>query len=314
MFYNVENLFDCEDDPNKNDNEFLPDGKLHWTEKRFRQKLTNIFKVIATAGEAEPPDIVAFAEVENRYVLEQLIHNTPLSKYRYDIVHRDSPDQRGIDVALIYRPDKITKVSEKFFKIKYVSNSSRLTRDILYFSFRINQKEIIHLFINHWPSRYGGQLANEKNRMFVASVLKSKTDSLFALDPESKIIIMGDFNDEPGNKSIKTVLQTEKPNASFNDSQLYNLSNVEKSSIVQGTHKYQGNWAIFDQIIVSGAIFHKKGIYTLPDSYTILTSPFLFEPDAKYLGLKPKRTYTGFKYNGGYSDHLPVYIDLFQTR
>ena len=314
MFYNVENLFDCADDPNKNDNEYLPDSKLHWTEKRFRQKLSNIFKVIATAGEEEPPEIVAFAEVENKYVLEQLIYNTPLSKYKYAIVHKDSPDERGIDVALIYRPDKIAKVSEKFFNIEYSPNTSRLTRDILYFSFRINSKEIIHLFVNHWPSRYGGQLANEKNRMFVASVLKSKTDSLFALNTSSKIIIVGDFNDEPGNNSIKTILRAVKPNPPYNDAQLINISNVEKNSVVQGTHKFHENWAIFDQVIVSGSILQKKGTYTLPDSYTILTSPFLFENDEKFLGLKPKRTYFGYKYIGGYSDHLPVFIDLFQAR
>lgn len=311
MFYNVENLFDCKDDPKTNDNEFLPGSRLNWTEYRFWNKLDNLFKVVAATGESEPPEIVAFAEIENRYVINQLIFNTPLSKYKYEIVHQESPDQRGIDVALIYRPDKIVKISEKFFRIKYSPETSRTTRDILYFSFRINKKDTIHLFVNHWPSRSGGQQASEKYRMFVASVLKSKTDSLFTINPKAKIIITGDFNDEPGNKSLKAVLRALKPNGFYHDMQLYNISYLNGNDFNTGTHKYQGKWTLLDQFIVSGSMLNQSGTYVLADAFNIFNPAFLLEPDEKFLGVKPKRTYSGFRYLGGFSDHLPVYIDLF---
>ncbi|MBN2611491.1 MAG: endonuclease [Bacteroidales bacterium] len=311
MFYNVENLFDCKDDPRKNDNEFLPESKRYWTEQRFRQKLNNIFKVIAAAGESQPPEIIGFAEIENRYVLEQLVNNTPLSKYPYSIVHFDSPDERGIDVALIYRPDKVKKISEKIIRIKYSPTGNRATRDILYLSFKVGKKDTLHLFVNHWPSRYGGQIASEKYRIFVANFLRARTDSLFARNINAKIILMGDFNDEPHNKSIRETLKAEKVESTILPGRLYNLSDDHKNPHVQGSHKYQGNWALLDQAMVSGSLMIKSGVYVPPGSFTIFSAPFLLEADKKYLGTKPRRTYTGFSYNGGFSDHLPVYIDLY---
>ncbi|MFO7656403.1 MAG: hypothetical protein R6W78_04995 [Bacteroidales bacterium] len=310
MFYNVENLFDCKDDPKKNDNEFLPESKRHWTEQRFRQKLNNIFKVIAAAGESQPPEIVGFAEIENRYVLEQLVYNTPLSKYQYHIAHFDSPDERGIDVALIYRSDKVKRIAEKVYRVNFSPNSKRATRDILYFSFQLNRKDTLHLFVNHWPSRSGGQLASEKYRIFVANFLRAKTDSLLACNINTKIMLMGDFNDEPHNKSIKEVLKAGKVENTILPERLYNLSYDAENLQAPGSHKYQGNWALLDQAMVSGSLLKKKGVYVLPGSFTIFSPSFLLEADEKYLGTKPKRTYIGFKYHGGFSDHLPVYIDL----
>ena len=314
MFYNVENLFDTTDDPKTNDNEFLPDSKLHWTDQRFRNKINNIFKAIAAAGQPEPPEIIGFAEVENRYVLQQLVSNTPLLKYKYDSVHQDSPDQRGIDVALIFRPDNIKMISYKYFRINYSSELVYPTRDILYVKFRLNRKDTLHFFVNHWPSRSGGQLASEKHRIFVASVLRSKTDSLFAENKNSKIIIIGDFNDEPENKSIKVILGAEKKGSDLIPGHLYNISSSGLNKSVPGTHKYEGNWAILDQIIVSSSMLSNNGIHTNTDSYTIFNPPFLLENDEKYLGFKPFRTYAGFKYLGGFSDHLPVYLDLYLSR
>jgi predicted extracellular nuclease len=314
MFYNVENLFDWFDDPAIGDNEFTPQGQMHWTEKRFRSKLNNLYKVIAAAGEWEPPEIVSFAEVENRFVLNQLVSATPLLKFHYEIVHQDSPDQRGIDVALIYRPDRLDKISERFFSIDYDDDAIPKTRDILYCRFKSKAEDTIHVFINHWPSRYGGQLSSEKNRLYVASVLKSKTDSLFSLNKTAKIIIMGDFNDQPGNKSLQDILQAELLADIPLSGKLYNISKCEPKKSNCGTHKYEGNWSILDQVIVSGDLLRKDGICLFDGSFRIFDPSFLLEADDKYLGNKPNRTYSGYKYHGGFSDHLPVYIDLKISR
>jgi hypothetical protein len=310
MFYNVENLFDIIDDPFTGDNEFTPQGQMHWTEKRFRAKLNKLYKVIVAAGGWEPPGMIAFAEVENRFVLDQLFTATPLLKYHFEMIHRDSPDQRGIDVALVYRPGRLTKISEKFFRIDYADEAIPRTRDILYCTFMVDLKDTIHVFVNHWPSRSGGQLSSERNRLYVASVLKSKTDSLFRLDQRTKIIILGDFNDQPDNRSLQKVLQAGPTDSIPEPGQLYNLSCCKSKDVGCGTHKYGRNWSLFDQVIVSGDLLQEDRIYLLPDAYTIFNPPFLLEPDDKYLGNKPYRTYVGFKYHGGYSDHLPVYIDL----
>lgn len=314
MFYNVENFFDWFDDPCTRDDEFMPAGQMHWTERRFRVKLNNMYKVIVAAGEWEPPEIVSFAEVENRYVLSQLVSETPLLKYHYEIVHHDSPDQRGIDVALIYRSDRMYKISDRIFRIDYADPDIPGTRDILYCVFKINRKDTIHVFVNHWPSRSGGQLSSEKNRFYVAAVLKSKTDSLFRLNHKQKIVILGDFNDQPDNKSLKEILEAKLLEDTPESEQLYNLSSCPSKRTSCGTHKYQGNWSILDQVIVSGDLLHQNGIYLLPDAYKIFDPPFLLEPDDRYLGSKPYRTYSGYKYHGGFSDHLPVYIDIIFSR
>ncbi len=310
MFYNVENLFDIVDDPLTSDNEFTPEGHMHWTGKRFRAKLNKLYQVIVAAGGWEPPEMIAFAEVENRFVLEQLFTATPLLKYHFEIIHRDSPDQRGIDVALVYRPGRLIKISEKFFRIDYDDEAIPQTRDILYCAFRVNLKDTIHVFVNHWPSRSGGQLSSERNRLYVASVLKSKTDSLLRKDQRTKIIIVGDFNDQPDNRSLQKVLRADFLESNPETGKLYNLSCCKSKKTGCGTHKYGRNWSLFDQVIVSGDLLLKERVYLLPDAYTIFNPRFLMEPDDKYLGNKPYRTYVGYKYHGGYSDHLPVYVDL----
>ena len=229
-------------------------------------------------------------------------------------VHQDSPDHRGIDVALAYRPENLNKISEKFFRIDYADDAIPKTRDILYCKFRLNLKDTIHIFVNHWPSRSGGQLSTEKNRLYVASVLKSETDSLFSLNRKVKIVILGDFNDQPDNKSLQNILKAGFPDNIPESGQLYNLSFCNSKRTGCGTHKYQGNWSILDQVIVSGDLLHEDGIYLLKDAYHIFAPPFLLEPDDKFLGRKPYRTYSGYKYHGGYSDHLPVYVDLLFSR
>jgi len=306
MFYNVENLFDTKNDSLINDDEFTPDGERNWNDHRFYQKLNNIYKVILGVGEWNPAAIVALCEIENRFVLNQLVYETPLEKFDYKVVHFDSPDQRGIDVGLLFRNGLFTKDTAYPIPIKFPDNPESKTRDILYVKGSFDQKDTIHLFVNHWPSRYGGYLETKPKREFVASVLKSVTDSLFFINPASKIVIMGDFNDGPFEDSFINHLQSKNDSINYTGSDLVNLM----AFCNRGTLKYKGDWDFFDQVIVSGAMLKGKGYQVQNKKANIFAPDFLMQEDEKYLGEKPFRTYNGFKYQGGFSDHLPVYIDV----
>jgi exonuclease III len=310
MFYNVENLFDIYDDSLKQDDDFLPEGSKHWNYRRFTDKLNKLYKVIIAVGGWEPPEIIGLCEIENNYILKKLINDTPLSKHEYGIVHRDSPDIRGIDVALLFRKDKISLLQEDFLEIIFPRDSLKKTRDILYFKGLALRKDTLHIFVNHWPSRHGGQLETEAYRVYVSSVLKEKVDSLFNTNEKSKIIITGDFNDEPENKSIAETLSAKSYVDSVKSDRLYNLSYNLQDNKKSGTCKYKFNWQMYDQFIVSGALITTPELKaSLTDSH-IFKADFLFEDDDIYSGIRPYRTYRGYNYTGGFSDHLPVYLDL----
>lgn len=329
MFYNVENLFDTFDDTLKQDEEFLPKGVKYWSEYRYYQKLNRIYKVIVAVGGWQPPEIVGLCEVENRYVLDGLVKYTPLSKFQYEIVHQESPDWRGIDVALLYLKNKFTLLNYKAIPINFPFDINRKTRDILYVKGITKKNDTLHIFVNHWPSRWGGQLESEQNRVFVASVLRNVVDSIFSINPDANIIIMGDLNDDPENTSILKTLNANTSYDNITNNELYNLSYYLKEKKNAGTLKYQGRWNIFDQFIVSGALISpapdnvgagksgsplrsdkQKSIYlTLDDAY-VFKADYLLEKDETYIGYKPFRTYSGYKYINGFSDHLPVFIDL----
>ena len=313
MFYNTENLFDTNDDTLTNDDEFLPDGERHWDNHRFYRKLNNIAKVIIGVGEWQPPAIVGLCEVENRYVLNQLVYETPLKNFGYRIIHAESPDWRGIDVAMLYRKDQFFPDTFLTIPVQFPFDPGSKTRDILYVKGRFDETDTLHFFINHWPSRYGGYLASQPKRDHAASILKGKVDSLFGIDPKSKIMIMGDFNDGPSDNSILNVLQAGA-NASENDILLLiNLMKPFEDDQTTGTLKYRQSWDVFDQFIVS-AIFMvpDTGFQISGGKAFIYNHDFLFEEDERYLGRKPFRTFYGFDYLGGFSDHLPVYIDLLK--
>ncbi len=310
MFYNVENFFDTEDDPTTNDNEFTPEGQKRWTTNRYIEKRNAIFKVIANVGEWEPPAMIALCEIENRKILNDLIINTPLSKYPYKIVHKDSPDQRGIDVALLYRNDYLKPLKEQFVRIRFSDNRKR-TRDILYATMKTTQGDTLHIFVNHWPSRTGGDKKSEPSRILAASVLREKVDSIFNRNPQANIIITGDFNDSPTDKSVRNQLKALTDTTNLKPATLVNLS-AYKMKEKTGTIKYQSAWSVFDQIIVSNNLLNRNSkIKTNVSECYIFRADYLFEPDKRYSGIKPFRTYSGNKYIKGYSDHLPVYIDLF---
>jgi len=316
MFYNTENFFDIKHDTLKNDYEFLPEGKKHWDYYKFNRKVNNLAKVITAVGGWEQPDIIGLCEIENQYVLEQLANYSPLKNTHYKIIHKESPDHRGIDVALFYRKEKFKPIKYETFEIKMPFSKRTKTRDLLYVKGVVLGKDTLHVFVNHWPSRWGGQLKSEPKRMFVAQTLKHITDSLLKINSKANIIIMGDFNDEPDNKSLKHVLNAQlELSLPANDTSLYNLTGILQKTKGIATHKYHGSWGVLDQMIVTGALLNKENkIYTSLENSHVFNADFLLEPDEKYTGKRLNRTYLGYKYHDGFSDHLPVYTDIFITK
>lgn len=314
LFYNVENLFDIRDDSLKNDTEFLPRGKKYWTWKKYQDKCFKIGKVIMAAGGWELPDIIGLCEIENRSTLYGIINMSHLRKADYEIIHRESPDHRGIDVALFYQVERFTPIDTSYLQLIYPGATESTTREILYVKGKTHTEDTLHLFVNHWPSRWGGQLESEQKRMAAAQVLRNKLNSIFKTEPKAKIVIMGDFNDYPHNKSLAQVLKAQVPLAEFRDHELYNLSAfLEKRSAI-ASHKYQGKWGMLDQFIVSGALMNNNGILQCRPADMHLFAPnYLLESDKSYMGKRPFRTYIGYKYHGGFSDHLPIYLDLWRT-
>jgi hypothetical protein len=307
MFYNVENLFDIENDPLVSDEEFLPQGERRWNSFRFNAKLNNIAKVIANTGNWETPAIIGLCEVENRYVLERLVNQPSIRNWGYKIIHKNSPDERGIDVAAIYREDVFVPIEYKYFSPVPEDEPIPLTREILYVSGILSGQDTVHFFFNHWPSRYGGLMETRGRRQKAAARLKQEVLKLQSKHANPLIVIMGDFNDQPDDESMTRFL-----NASLmpgNDPlQLYNLSYAWLKQ-GKGTLKYQSMWNIFDQIIVSGSVLRPKGkLYATPDDAYILEASFLLQKDERYAGQKLFRTYEGFRYVGGYSDHLPIIL------
>jgi predicted extracellular nuclease len=313
MFYNTENYFDTNNDSLKNDEEFLPDGAKHWTTARYHAKTLNLYKTIAGIGEEEPPEIICLAEIENKHVLQELIYNTPLEKYPYRILHFDSPDRRGIDVGILYRSDAVAVIAGYPLHISFPGNALKTTRDILCFKALINSGDTLNVFVNHWPSRMGGTKKSEPYRMFVAKVLRKSIDSVLYKDKCAQIVVTGDFNDEPTSPSIKTSLEAQKPAFPYQCGILYNLSENLTDECNCGTYRYRTSWNMFDQIIVSGALLKNTGnkLHTCIECVHIADFDFLFVEDEKYGGRKPFRTYTGPSYKGGFSDHLPVYLDIY---
>ena len=311
MFYNCENFFDVYDDSLKLDDQFTPNGMKHWTERKYWTKVYHIAKVIIAVGGFYPPDIVGLCEVENRYVLEDLIYRSPISKFKYKIIHYESPDRRGIDVAMLYLPKRFVPDTSMPIRVIFPEKGGRPTRDILYVKGRLSSGDTLHIFINHWPSRFGGHLETDPKRLFVAQLLRKKLDSIFLLNPRANIVIMGDLNDFPTDISLIKGLRARVSFEKIIPNDIYNLSYYLQEEKGKFTHRFHGESGILDQIIVSGALLEKKGnLYTTLENVDVFSSPFLLEKDPDYPGFRTYRTYIGMKYHGGYSDHLPVYLDL----
>ncbi len=308
MFYNVENLFDTVDDPEKNDDEFLPDRDRYWNENKYFRKLKRIYQTIMASSKWSAPAVIGMAEIENRSVLEALLYHTPLGTMGYKIIHKESPDHRGIDVAVLYNKHQFTPTKYQTYTVSKPGDKNYKTRDILHVEGYLGQKTI-HFFVNHWPSKYSGVLKTKPLRALAAQTLRVTVDSLFSISRYSNIVIMGDFNDSPFNESVKNHLRALPVNKKPTPGNLYNLA-YNNAELGKGTNKYHGKWEMIDQIMVSGNLLSDNSIYTSDSLFKIIEAPFLFEKDKNYLGVKPFRTYTGFKYNNGFSDHLPVILDI----
>lgn len=308
-FYNVENLFNPDDDSIKNDDAFTPDGFNHWTYKKYVRKVNNIAKVLLAVNDWSPPDIMGFAEVEEASVLKKLCYDSPLKNYHYRFVHHDSPDARGVDVALIYRTDRITILRERAVPIVFPFDTSCRNRDLLYVVARLPSGDSIHIVVNHWTSRYGGYAPTIPKRNYYASVVRSLADSILEHEPTANILITGDFNDYPTDESITEVLRAgDIDNPAHTGHTLFDLMYRFLKMQNIGTHKHEDFWGCLDQIIVSPALLDTSGTYILRNEAHIFKADFMVEPDDKFGGYRVFRTYSGPRYIGGYADHLPVFV------
>jgi predicted extracellular nuclease len=302
-FYNIENLFDIENDPNTHDDDFLPTSVKKWTPKRYQNKLRKLGAVISKIGEDDTeiaPIIVGLAEVENKRVLSDLVNSKNLIEENYSFAHYDSSDERGIDVALLYKSDVFKLESSESFPV-YIQNEKGErdhTRDILLVQGKLKD-ETLNIIVNHWSSRREGTKETEYKRIAAANVVNSIIKMLKKEDVNAKVIVMGDFNDNPNNNSLSLI---EK------ESDLYNPFKTVWSQD-KGSQNYDFQWNLFDQILFSTNFFDTTNSSLEFENANIFNSEFLTQYHGKYKG-QPFRTYVGKKYQGGYSDHFPVYIQI----
>ena len=298
LFYNTENFFDPFDDSLTLDEEFTPSGSKHWTFDRFTRKTNLLYKMFLAAGEHlsgwDPPAMIALAEVENGYVLHYLLQETPFRKFNYGVVHYESPDRRGIDVALLYDRERVEVLASRPLPVHFAGEPLATPRDILYVLVRAGGRDTLALFVNHWPSRWGGYQATEGHRKEAARVLAAALDTLRACTGRGRVVVAGDLNDEPSDPAVFFLT-----NALPEDRRLVNLmAPLQKKG--GGTLFYDGRWWLFDQFLVSRELADRCHA-------EILRFPFLLEQ--KQVAV-PWRTYAGPQYLGGFSDHLPVALTL----
>lgn len=306
MFYNTENFFDPTDDSLKNDDTYTVDGMNRWSNKKMYHKRDQIAKVILSINGWNPPDLIGLAEIENDVVLKALIAHPGLRKKGYRYIHFESPDSRGIDVALLYRGPKVTVLDSYPIPIQFPFDTQSKNREILYVKVKILELDTVHLYVNHWTSRFGGAGATIVKRDFYAQVLRHHVDSILNSNPNSNIVIMGDFNDYPTDNSLYHILNAREAKEPYPD--LVNLMLGYSTFENEGTHKNEAFWGCLDQFIISKSFYSLHSNWKLIDKAQIYKPEFLLVPDEKYGGVKTYRTYLGFKYLGGFSDHLPVYL------
>lgn len=316
-FYNLENLFDTLDSPTTNDADFLPGGRLHWDREKYASKQANLAKVISLLATEKTPDGVALlgvAEVENQQVLEDLVQQPAIRDRHYQIVHFDSPDERGIDVGLLYQAKYFTVTATKALPviINEPSTGDRdFTRDVLYVG-GLFDGEPLHVLVNHWPSRSGGESASAWRRGEAARVCRAMVDSLLTADPDAKIVVMGDLNDDPNNKSLTEVLRAVRNSNKIKSTELYNPM-YDLFMNGDGTLAYRDAWNLFDQLIVSkGLVWKKSGGWQFYKP-VVYRQPWLFQEQGAFRGY-PLRTFVGDIFLNGYSDHLPVYMYVIKKK
>ncbi|HPE33397.1 MAG TPA: endonuclease/exonuclease/phosphatase family protein [Bacteroidales bacterium] len=311
-FYNIENLFDTIDQPNVNDTEFTPEGPNKWNSSKYYEKLSNLSEVISKIGVDLTPDgpaVLGLSEIENRSVLSDLVMQPELRQRNYQIVHHDGPDRRGVDCALFYNPKYFTMTNSQSRRLRVEGRDNFFTRDQLVVSGMFDG-EMMHFIVNHWPSRSGGQKRSEPLRIAAARLTRSIVDSLLNIDPNAKVIVMGDLNDDPVDKSVKKIMNTtDNPDKLKSDMMFNPMERLYRQGI--GSLAYRDAWNLFDQLLLTQALtgndkstykFYRAGVFN---------KPWLLQKEGAFKGY-PWRSFAGGNYLGGYSDHLPVYLFLIK--
>lgn len=312
-FYNLENLFDYEDDPNNTgDDDFLPTGPYRWTQVQYEQKLDNLARVLSSMGKEITPYGAAFfgvSEVENRRVLEDLVLREELKGMGLKVIHEDSPDRRGIDVAALYNPNIFTLGGYEYHTLQWEERPDFITRDQLH-AYGYIAGEKVHFIVVHWPSRYGGG-TSEPLRLATARLSKEIIDEIHAEEPDAKIILMGDFNDDPTDKSVTEVLNAKSLRSEVGSQGLYNPGASLLAKGI-GTLVYNDSWNFYDQMIVSKGLLKEDSKLRLW-KMEVFNQDFLVTQEGKRKGY-PHRTFEGNSFTNGYSDHFPVMVYLVQER
>ena len=315
LFYNCENLFDPADDPLKQDDEFTPAGSRHWNSYRQYQKMVNLTKVIVDAGAGKAPALIGLAEVENDSVMQRLIHSTALWPWEYRYVMTHSDDVRGINVALLYQPYDFRLLSSESVKVN-LPDGVRATRDLLHVCGRLVGGDTLDVIVCHLPSRMGGTRQSAPKRKAAHQALRHLCDSLERCRQHPHVLVMGDMNDSPDTRLLRR-------NMNFGGG-LFNLmdslqKNLRTGKAAFGTHKFQGKWSVLDQFWVNGNLLPgTRQVNAVPsetpriwvDSIGVVCFPYMLVEDETHLGHRPKRTYSGYRYEGGFSDHLPIRLKL----
>jgi endonuclease/exonuclease/phosphatase family metal-dependent hydrolase len=316
-FYNLENLFDTLDTPDTNDADFLPTGRLNWNTEKYVSKQANMAKVINELATELSPDGVAIlgvAEVENSKVLWDLVAQESIKSRNYQVVHYDSPDERGIDCGLLYNPKYFAVAASKAFPVLIYDEKTKernFTRDILYVS-GIFDGEPLHVMVGHWPSRRGGERASSPGRKAAAAVCKHVADSILSADPNAKIVIMGDLNDDPSDASVTQVLNAKGNTKDVKTGGIYNPM-YDHFKNGDGTMAYRDAWSLFDQMMVSHPFVHKKSGGWQFFKSVVFRRPWLIQSEGAFRGY-PFRTFVGDIFINGYSDHLPVYFFVLKKK
>lgn len=311
VFYNVENLFDTKDNPDTDDDDWLPQGNQRWSNYRYWQKLKALSSTIDSIGENYPPALIGLCEVENDSVLFDLCKRSPLRKHKYRYIVTKSKDDRGMNVALLYQRDEMKLLTIKEYTPRFSEAPDKHTRNILHVTGLVISGDTLDIFVCHFPSRVDGIKKTRPLRQQAAQLLKQQVDRVMARRAKANIIIMGDFNDFPNDDSMLKILAAGSMSESFKHRNLYNMFLDYDKKPDTGSYKYRGKWQFMDQFVVNGNLLKSvNAVFVKNNTAKVFSGDFLLENDEKYGGKKPFRTYVWRKYLGGVSDHLPIYLDL----
>lgn len=305
-FYNTENLYDTIRNEKINDEDFTPQGNLHWGTYRYQQKTESIAQVLTSLGDSYPPALIGMCEVENESVVKDLLATNHMQKHNYKYAMTKSQDARGSNIVLLYQRDQFRLISKRTYRPKL--DNLATTRDLLHITGEVVSGDTLDVFVCHFPSRWGGVKKSELQRLSVAALLSKMINKVLQQRADAKILIMGDFNDVPDGNVYKAIESQVSLN---NKSKLVNLmTEIDNDSIK--SYYYQGKWLFYDQFIISQNLLDKQSsCHINPPRPFVFAPSYMMDIDDKYKNKKPFRTFSGWKYLEGYSDHLPIYINLF---